>query len=153
MKTNLFKTATITLGIVISISVSAQNTKALKVNSFTSKIGNTVKESISNLGEELSNQICMLKSSAQFKPVGNFEYASDAAELVIDLSELETAAKYTPAYSTSEAMEACDDLNNILDELKVAAQYRPNSEFNINEVIILEVSNELAAVIRYKPQS
>lgn len=150
MKTNMIKTATLTLAMVISMSVNAQNTKSLKENQFTKKLDKIVKENLADLTHTLNT----LKSSVQFKPEANPEFATESNEAVVDLKEFESIVKYIPS-ANIETSEVTEDngMEAVLAELKEIVKYKPQSESTLIESELKKATEELALVVRFKPAS
>lgn len=150
MKTNIIKTAAVTLAIAITVSANAQNTKSLNENNFAGKLSKLVKENVLSISNELNN----LKQAVQYKPEANFDYATDAAEFSIaDLKELETAVKFAPKADLAVVSPEMNfEIKMALEELKMNAQYYPNSE-KANEDILADIANELEDVVRFTPAS
>ena len=152
MKTNMIKTATLILAVVITTSVNAQNTKSFKENSFTNKIGKLFKENITGLNNELNS----LKEAIKFKPDANFNYAGEVSEaFALDLNELESAAKYSPsAYIETIETSNTTEMNDVLAELKETVKFTPATDVATEmDENLKSISVELAAVVRYTPES
>lgn len=150
MKTNMIKTAAFTLAMVISISVSAQNTKSFRANKIGDKLDKLVKENKA----ELSNALNNLKSFVQFRPEANIEFTADANDAVIDLSGLESMVKYSPAHVTSSSIPvSSNEMESVLTELKEMVQYKPQNQVTESNEEFKKIAEELAVIVRYKPQS
>jgi hypothetical protein len=146
MKTNLIRTAAATVALVIAISVSGQNTKSFRKNLLSNKF-KMVKENINILANEL-------KSAAQFKPEANLSNDEATVEtLIFDLKGLETDAKFNPASALTESATGYNDMNNTLEDLKSVVKYQPQTEDLNNTVDVQDIMNQLAAVVRYTPES
>ena len=146
----MIKTATLTLAMVLSISVNAQNTKSLKENRFTKKLDKIVKENLADLTHTLNT----LKSSVQFKPEANPEFATERNEAVVDLKEFESIVKYIPSANV-ETSEVTEDngMEAVLAELKEIVKYKPQTESTLIESELKQATEELALVVRFKPAS
>lgn len=150
MKTNMFKTAALTIAIVISASVSAQNTKSFKENQFTKKFDKIVKENFS----DLASSLITLKEAVQFKPANYFDFTGELNESVIDLSELKAFVKFAPTADpeVSNSSES-NEMQIVLTELKEFVQFKPQNESTALESELKKATEELALVVRYKPAS
>jgi hypothetical protein len=146
----MIKTATLTIAMVITLSVNAQNTKSLKENRFTKKLDKIVKENLADFTNTLAN----LKKSVQFKPEVNFEYTNEVNEAVIDLSEVELFVKYTPStYSEISMSEGQNKFDTVLADLKEMVQYKPYNEAAEVKAELKKATDELALIVRYQPES
>lgn len=150
MKTNMIRTATLILAVFTVTSVSAQNVKSFNENSIANKLGKLVKENINNINNELKN----LKDAIQFKPEADYNYSGEMAETnVLDLSGLESAARYFPSAlnETNQSAEMTNELTVVLDELKGTVKYQPKADES--DYMLKEISRELAEVVRFTPAS
>jgi hypothetical protein len=150
MKTNIIKTATLILAVVITTSVEAQNTKSFKENRFTGKLTRMVKENMVSI----SNGLNQLKSTVQYQPQANFDYEGIVENQVVDCSELESLVRFTPdAKAEYNSYNVSNEFTSVLDELKSIVKYTPETEKIQIELMVSNITNELAAVVKYNPQS
>lgn len=150
MKTNMIKTAILILAVVITTSVEAQNTKSFKEKRFTGKLTSIVKENMISL----SNGLNQLKTAVQYKPKADFDYEGITENLIIDCSDLESVVKYIPDEKAEyNSLSESNEFESVLDELKKIVKYTPDPENIQTELMISSITNELAAVVKYNPQS
>lgn len=150
MKTNMIKTAALTLTMVISLSVNAQNTKSLKENRITQKLDKIVKENTIDFANALDN----LKEAIQFKPTTLSDYTGEVSESAIDLNELKSFVKYVPSTNVEVSITSQNnEMESVLAELQEFVKFKPHNESTLIESEIKKATEELALVVRFKPAS
>lgn len=113
-----------------------------------------VKEKLSDFGNAATIEMGSLKSITKFKPESDYKYEGLSDEdLEINLKELEAAVKFSPASTLLETTEFNNEISEIIDLLSADAKFLPEADSIKTEFLIEDISNELAAVVRYVPES
>lgn len=138
---------------LFSLTVNAQNTKAVRMNlkaQFTEFVTERVEPAVNELAVDLEN----LKAAVKFTPsVMNTEVsATEAADKLANVKdELAGSLKFKPAnIDETEYSDNMEALDQIRDELKQAVKYNP-AESVVDDNEMTDILNELKSVVKYTP--
>lgn len=139
---------------IFSLTVNAQNTKAVRMNlktQFTEFITNRMEPAVNELAADLET----LKAAVKFTPsVMNAE--SSAAEASYELAgvkdEMAGELKFKPSVNVAETeyTGSMETMNEIQAELQPVVKYNPG-ESMVNDTEMTDILNELKSVVKYTP--